>query len=209
MAVAEERARIARDLHDSVGHALNVIGVRAGAARLRAGAEPERATLALSAIEELARSTVAEIDQLVGALYERDVGEGGERVDAPLGLQAVPTLVAEHAATGLEITSTTIGNERRLAPAVDQAAFRIVQESLTNASRHGLGSARLEITFGACEVRIVVTNPAIEPQAEVGIGHGLIGMAERARLVGGRLDTSRTTTEHVLCASLPYGQGRG
>jgi signal transduction histidine kinase len=207
LAVAEERARIARDLHDSVGHALNVIGVRAGAARLRAGAEPERTTLALSAIEELARSTVAEIDQLVGALYERAVGSGDDRIDAPLGLQAVETLVVQHAATGFDITSTTRGDRRRLTAAVDQAAFRIVQESLTNASRHGCGSARLEITFGASDLCIVVTNPVAEPQTESGVGHGLVGMAERARLVGGRLETNRTTSEHVVCATIPYDKG--
>src|SRR5207244_3615445 len=94
LALAEERTRIARDLHDSVGHAINVIVVRAGGARLRRNQEPERSHAALEAIEEIARQTAGEIDQIVGAL--RDPGAENSETTTPVGLASMPTLVAHH-----------------------------------------------------------------------------------------------------------------
>jgi signal transduction histidine kinase len=208
LAAAEERARIARDLHDSVGHAINVIGVRAGAARLRHDDEPGRTKAALHAIEELARTTVAEIDQLVGALRDRSADARDGQVDAPLGLNTIETLLAEHGSTGLTVTTTVEGTPRSLAAAVDQAAYRIIQEALTNASRHGSGATGLEITYGALALTIVVTNPFIAPHtAPSRIGHGLIGMAERAGLLGGTLEIERPPRRYILRATLPYAIG--
>ena len=132
LAVAEERTRIARDLHDSAGHAINVILVQAAAARVLAGKEPERADRALATIEDVARETVDEIDRLVHGLREDGAGD---RIDAPVGLAALDALVERHRATGLDVQVVTRGAQRPLAPAVDQAAFRILQEALTNAIR--------------------------------------------------------------------------
>jgi signal transduction histidine kinase len=204
LAVADERARIARDLHDAAGHAINVIAVRAGAARMRQ--DPERSQATLEAIETLARKTVAEIDQIVGTLRDRDSANGA--VDAPTGLGSLETLVARQAATGLDVRVTTSGEPRQLENAVDQAAYRILQEALTNAARHGTGAARVELTFDKSALQLSVINPASdETPGRPNGGHGLIGMRERAILLGGRLETERTNQTFRVRARLPY-QGR-
>ena len=207
LAAAEERARIARDLHDSAGNAISVIAVRAGAARLRHQRDPDRSLAALEEIEELARQTVAEIDQLVGTL--RQGGPVGGVVEAPIGLASLDTLVAHHRAAGLKITIETQGVPRPLGAAADQAAYRILQEALTNAARHGTGSARIELAFRDAAVELQVTNPvpARAPQRHGG-GHGLVGMRERATLLGGDLDTEQAGAVFRVRARLPYGGQR-
>jgi signal transduction histidine kinase len=202
LAAAEERARIARDLHDAAGHTINVIGLRAGAARLRQ--DPERSQATLEAIEELARKTVAEIDQIVGTL--RDPGSGNGAVDAPPGLASLDTLVARHSAAGLDVSVASDGEPRPLETAVDQAVYRILQEALTNAARYGAGAARVELAFGTTALELTVTNPAAGEHAprENG-GHGVIGMRERASMLGGSLEAERTSGTFRVRARLPYG----
>jgi signal transduction histidine kinase len=207
LAAAEERARIARDLHDSAGHAISVIAVRAGAARLRHRQDPDRSLPALEAIEELARQTVGEIDQLVGTLREGGSADGA--VEAPPGLASLDTLIAHHVAAGLEVTFDTSGARRPLGAAADQAAYRILQEALTNAARHGAGSARIELAFGDVAVELSVTNPVpARGLPRSGGGHGLIGMRERATLLGGDLDTERANGAFRVRARIPYGGHR-
>jgi signal transduction histidine kinase len=202
LAVAEERARIARDLHDTAGHAINVIAVRAGTARLRR--DPDRSQAALEAIEELARRTVGEIDQIVGTL--RDRGAATEAVDAPPGLASLDTLVARHAAAGLEVSVVSEGDPRRLEGAVDQVAYRILQEALTNADRHGTGPAEVELAFGEAALELTVSNAAsTQNSARSHGGHGLIGMRERAALLGGSLEAERADGTFLVRARLPYG----
>jgi len=205
LAAAEERARVARDLHDTAGHAINVIAVRAGAARLRKN--PERSQAALETIEELARKTVGEIDHIVGALRDRGSANGG--VDAPLGLASLDTLVARHAAAGLDVSVARDGEPRKLENAVDQAAYRILQEALTNAARHGTGEARVELAFGEATLELRVSNATLNDSASRSNGgHGLIGMRERATLLGGSLVAERADGEFHVCADLPYGDRR-
>jgi len=205
LATAEERARIARDLHDSAGHAINVIAVRAGTARMRR--DPERSQAALEAIEALARRTAGEIDQIVGAL--RDRGSASETVDAPPGLASLDTLVAGHAAAGLEVSLANKGEPRQLESAVDQAAYRILQEALTNAARHGTGAARVELDFGELAFELTISNAAARDRfARPNGGHGLIGMRERATLLGGSLDVERGGSSFNVRARLPYGGPR-
>jgi signal transduction histidine kinase len=202
LAAAEERARIARDLHDAAGHAINVIAVRAGTARLRR--DPERSQAALEAIEDLARKTVAEIDQIVGTLRERSSGAGA--VDAPPGLSSLDRLVARHAAAGLDVSVASEGEPLRLESPVDQTAYRILQEALTNAARHGTGSARIELAFGGAALELTISNPATgESVSRANGGHGLIGMRERATLLGGSLDVELADGSFRLRARLPYG----
>jgi signal transduction histidine kinase len=202
LAAAEERARIARDLHDAAGHAIGVIALRAGAARMRR--DPERSQAALEAIEELARKTVGEIDQIVGAL--RDPGSANGAVDAPPGLASLDTLVARHAGAGLDVSVATAGDPRRLEIAVDQAAYRILQEALTNAARHGAGAARVELAFGPSALELTVSNAASGERAlRANGGHGLIGMRERATLLGGRLEAERANDTFRVRACIPYG----
>jgi signal transduction histidine kinase len=207
LAVAEERARIARDLHDSVAHAINVIAVRAGAARMGHEKDPERSRLALCAIEDIARQTVAEIDQLVGTLREGATANGN--VDAPPGLASLDTLVAQHASAGLEVTIDTTGTPRPLGGTVDQAAYRILQEALTNAARHGAGPARIELAFGDRALELSVVNPVLAAAAARSSGgHGVIGMRERATRLGGSLHTQRFNGAFSVRAQLPYGAQR-
>jgi signal transduction histidine kinase len=202
LAAAEERARIARDLHDAAGHTINVIGLRAGAARLRQ--DPERSQATLEAIEELARKTVAEIDQIVGTL--RDRGSGNGAVDAPPGLASLDALVARHGAAGLDVSVASDGEPRPLETAVDQAVYRILQEALTNAARYGAGTARVELGFGTTALELTVSNPAPGERApRPNGGHGLIGMGERARLLGGSLEAERSGGTFRVRAQLPYG----
>ena len=143
LAVAEERTRISRDLHDSAGHAINVILVHAGAARLLSEKDPERSREALRTIENVARETLTEIDQLVHALREDD----SAAVEPPAGLAALASLVQRHRDAGLDVELTVTGHHT-LAPAVNRAAFRIIQESLTNALKHGAGSVAVQAVFG-------------------------------------------------------------
>jgi signal transduction histidine kinase len=207
LAAAEERARIARDLHDSAGHAINVILVQAGAARLLQEQDPERAREALATVEEVARETIREIDRLVGAL--REDSESGT-VEPPPGLAALDALADRHRASGLEIDLSVHGSPRPLAPGADQAAYRILQEALTNAARHGEGStAEVDLAFGDAAVEITVTNPIPSKAAMNGERHGLVGMRERAALLGGSIQVDATDGLFRVRALLPYANERG
>ena len=201
LAAAEERTRIARDLHDSAGHAINVILVHAGAARLLAAKDPARSQDALATIETVARETLDEIDQLVRALRE-----GDEDAVEPPGLAALDTLVKRHRDAGLDVDVIVNGSRRSLGPAVDQAAYRILQESLTNALRHGDGGAKIALTYAHDELEIGVTN-AWQGNGPATTGHGLVGMRERASLVGGEVDFRSVNGFFRVRARLPYSGG--
>ncbi|MGI8928165.1 MAG: sensor histidine kinase [Candidatus Limnocylindrales bacterium] len=203
LAVAEERARIARDLHDSAGNAVNVIAVRAGAARLRHRQDPAHSFTALEAIEEMARQTAEEIDQIVGSL--REPGSANGLVEAPNGMASLETLIGRHREAGLEVTLVDSGPMPPLGAVVDQAAYRILQEALTNAARHGAGSARIELAFGHESVDLTVTNPARTVRSLQSGGHGLIGMRERAILLGGSFEAGLADGTFRVRARIPYG----
>jgi signal transduction histidine kinase len=208
LAAAEERARIARDLHDSVGHAMSVIAVRAGAARLRHEQDPDRSLPALTAIEELARQTAQEIDQIIGTLRATGSANGG--VEDPAGLASIDTLIDRHRAAGLEVTVDSAGTPRPVGGAVDQAVYRILQEALTNATRHGSGRARIELAFEDDAILLTVTNPvSADGTPRTGGGHGLVGMRERVSLLGGSLDADRANGRYRVRARIPYGGPRG
>ncbi|MGI8595121.1 MAG: sensor histidine kinase [Solirubrobacteraceae bacterium] len=184
-----------------------MIVVRAGAARMRHDENPQRSRAALETIEEIARQTAAEIDQIVGTLRDRRSPNG--IVDAPPGLASLDTLVAHHAAAGLDVTIGTAGAPRALSGAVDQAAYRIIQEALTNASRHGAGTASIELAFGETALELTVANPVLPNGAtRRNGGHGLIGMRERATLVGGSFHEERANGAFRVRAHLSYGGQR-
>jgi signal transduction histidine kinase len=205
LAAAEERTRIARDLHDSAGHAINVILVHAGLGRLRADHDLS-AREAFETIEDVARQTVADIDQLVAAMRE---DASGRAVEPPPGLAALERLTQRHRAAGLDVTTGIHGDRRPLAPSVDRAAYRILQEALTNAARHGNGSAEIDIAFGPSALEITVASPIRTDQTARGArgGHGLIGMRERAALLGGSLDTTVRNGRFCVHARLPLTSG--
>jgi len=204
LAVVEERMRIARDLHDAAGHTINVIAVRAGAARLHHNQDPDRSLAALEAIEELARTTAAEIDHMVGVLRSTD--RDGE-VEPPPGLASLRTLLAQHASAGLDVVIDVEGAPRAVSGSVVQAAYRILQEALTNASRHGAGPARVDLAYRDAELDVTVANPvhaAVGTDPALG-GHGLIGMRERALVLGGDVVARRIDGTFRVEACLPYG----
>jgi signal transduction histidine kinase len=207
LAAAEERGRIARDLHDSAGHAINVILVHAGMGRLQTERDPERAREAFATIEEVARETVGEIDQMVRVLRE-DASLDGE-VEPPAGLASLEGLVERHRAAGLDVTSSIHGSERPLPAAVDRGAYRIIQEALTNAARHGNGNARVQIAFGERELELFVENVLVpgRPAGSEGGGHGLVGMRERAALLGGSLEAGAHEGRFEVRARLPIPEG--
>jgi signal transduction histidine kinase len=197
LAAAEERTRIARDLHDSAGHAINVILVHAGAARLLAEKDPTRSREAIGTIESVARETLREIEQLVSALRE-----DGDRAQTPIGLAALDALVRRHRDAGLDVHLRIDGPRRPLGPAVDQAAYRLLQESLTNALRHGTGVADVVLTYAGDALEIGVTNPAANGTGPA--GHGIVGMRERASLLGGFLVAESDNGVFRVRARLPY-----
>jgi signal transduction histidine kinase len=201
LAAVEERARIARELHDSAGHAINVILVQAGAARLLQERDPERSRAALETLEDVARDTLDEIDALVRALRE---DEDSAAAMAPLpGIDALETLTARHRATGLDVTTHVHGQRTPLPRSVDLAAYRIVQEALTNAARHGTGPADVEVAYGAQALDLTITNPANGNGAKPSGGHGLVGMRERATLLGGSLEAGQVDSAFRVHARLP------
>jgi signal transduction histidine kinase len=202
-AKADERTRIARDLHDSVGHAINVILVQAGAARLLLERDPARSEAALETIEDVARQTITEIDAMVRALRDDDANG---RVEAQPGLAALDTLLSRHRLTGLDVTVHREGASGSLPRGVDQAAYRILQEALTNAARYGTGQAEVDLRSSPAELELTVRNPVPDPRAAAGRdGHGLTGMRERAELLSGSLTTEVDDGSFVVHASLPLG----
>jgi signal transduction histidine kinase len=196
---AHERTRIARELHDSAGHAINVILVQAGAARLLQQRNPPGARQAIETIEKVARDTIGDIDRLVHALRDDDG-------DIPADPGALNELVEHHRMGGLTITADLPSATPLLPRSVAWAAYRIVQEALTNAARHGSGSAAVAVRFHHRHVEIDVTNPtrpATTTQPTVRGGHGIIGMRERVTLLGGTLDAGITQERFRLYAVLP------
>jgi signal transduction histidine kinase len=202
LAVAEERARIARELHDSAGHAINTILVQAGAARVLRERDPEGSRVAIETIEEVARETLGDIDRIVGLLREES-----EAARAPLpGVDQIPALAERVRAGGVAVELSDDGDSGRALPrAVDQAAYRIAQESLTNAARHGAGAIEVLVRRGPEALELTVVNPVAAGAAtRTGGGRGIAGMRERAKLLGGSLEAGRDGGRFRVQARLPY-----
>ena len=207
LAVAEERNRIARDLHDSAAHAINVILVQAGGARLLQDQNPGAVTAALSTIEDVARETIEEIDQLIHGLRtsnESDQTTGP--VEPPTGLASMPTLLKRHHGAGMTLDMQIDGSPRPLPPGPDQAAYRILQESLTNAARHGRGPVAVRIAYGPRQLELTISNSTTAKGAGKADtpGYGILGMRERAALLGGSLHAAALDGLFQVTARLPY-----
>jgi signal transduction histidine kinase len=186
IAVAEERARIARELHDVVAHGVSVIAVQADAAEAALEHDPQRAAQPLRTIRGSAHDALDEMRRMLGVLREGD--EGFEHGPQP-GLAQLPELLEHARAGGVPIELEVEGEPRPLAPSLDLTAYRIVQEALTNVRKHAPGApttVRLGWSPGALELTIRDAGPG--PNGHAG-GHGLVGMQERVRIHGGRLHT--------------------
>ncbi|WP_022929711.1 sensor histidine kinase [Patulibacter americanus] len=205
LAVAEERTRIARELHDSVGHAINSILIQAGAARLVQDSQPERRREAIASIEAIARETIQDVDAILGGMRD---GAPADLEPLP-GIDRIAALVERHRAAGLDFSlRDRTSPELRLPPPVDRAAYRIAQEAMTNAARHGTGAAELTLECRDGVLTLAVANPVADgATARAAGGHGLTGMRERAALLGGTLDARRVGDRFEVRATLPQGPG--
>jgi signal transduction histidine kinase len=204
---SEERLRIARDLHDSLGHHVSLINVQAGVALHLMDDDPEQARSALAAIKRSSGELLREMRATLGVL--RGVDEGPPRTPVA-GLARMEDLLAENRSAGLPVELEVVGTQRDLPPSVDQAAYRIVQESLTNTRRHA-GPAhahvRLEYADNGLMVRVDDDGIGTAAPTEPSGGNGLPGMRERATALGGTLTAGpRPEGGFRVAAHLPAPQ---
>jgi len=203
-AVAAERTRMARELHDMVANHLSVVAIHATAALTVKTLTPEQVTDALRVIRENSVQGLAEMREMIEVLRGPEPADGGEAVTPRL--TEVDRLVDGARAAGLDVDLTTTGVPRPLPVGVELAGYRIVQESLTNALKHGTGTASVTVDYGPDEVRLTVRNPVASTGSldHLGAGAGLIGMRERAALLRGRLDAGPAPDAHWnVHAALP------
>jgi signal transduction histidine kinase len=202
IAVAEERARIARELHDVVAHAVSVMVLQVGAVRhkMPESAGPERD--ALKNVEQTGRTALAEMRTLLGAM--RSDGDPLELAPQP-GLGDLDALLADVRAAGLPVRMQIEGEQLELPRAIDLSAYRIVQEGLTNSLKHaGAHQADVAVRYGANEVQVEVRDDGRGPSTDDGLGHGLIGIKERVKIYGGDMKAGAASGGgFVLEARLP------
>jgi signal transduction histidine kinase len=201
----QERVRIARDLHDVVAHTLTTINVQAATGAELADRQPERAKRALEGIADASRDAIGELRSILGVLREDD-DEEAPTAPAP-GVDGLADLVESSREAGLEVRLELAGDPpARLPDAVSLAAFRIVQESLTNASRHAAGApVRVEVAFGEGSLALEVLSGAGERiDRREAPGVGILGMRERASAVGGTLRAGAVAGGFKVDAELPY-----
>ncbi|HEX4519027.1 MAG TPA: histidine kinase [Gaiellaceae bacterium] len=180
-AVAEEQARIGRELHDVIAHALSVIVVQAGAAEEVFDLDPQRAREPLRAIDAAARTALSDLRRVLGLLA------GGAEYEPQPGLDRLDSLVEQVRATGLDVLLELEGERRPLPAAVDLSAYRIVQEALTNTLKHAHAShAKVRVGFGD-EIALEIADDGSGSGNGTG-GSGLIGMRQRAALLGGTVE---------------------
>jgi signal transduction histidine kinase len=183
-AVAEERLRIARELHDVVSHGLSVMTLHVGGVRRLLGPEQTVEREALEAVERTGRESLAEMQRMLGVLRAPHTAEAA----VTPGLADVDTLLDDARAAGIQVSSTVSGHIRPLPPGVELAAYRIVQEAVTNVLRHAAArSLACTVDHGSGEVALTVIDDGTA-SAGRGSGHGLTGMRERAALYGGSVE---------------------
>jgi signal transduction histidine kinase len=206
-AVAEERQRIARELHDVVAHSVSVMTVQAGAVRRLLHPEQERERLALETIEATGREALTEMRRLVGLLREQ--GATPEFAPQP-SMRAVDVLVGTVREAGLPVELAVEGEPRELPPGVDLAAYRVIQEALTNALKYaGPAQAWVTVRWRDGELEVEIANDGRTEASGDGGGHGLVGLRERVSLVGGSIESGpRVGGGFVVKAHLPVGGGR-
>ncbi len=179
-AVADERNRIARELHDLLGHTMSVMLMQTGAARVVLDADPDKAREILAGVERTGREALDELDQVLGVL-RRDDGTGLQP-----GLAELPRLVERTAEAGMDVTVRVDPPQPQLPGSIDLSAYRIVQETLTNAFRHGrAASATVAVRCDGRRVEVEVSDDGDGPPPGYQPGRGLLGIAERAAVFGG------------------------
>lgn len=200
---AEERLRIARELHDSLTHSISVIKVQAGVATHLARKQGDEPPDALLAIQEASGDAARELRATLDVLRREDVETPDSRA-----IEQLPALVQRTCDAGLRATLRVTGVVRRLPAEVDEVAYRVVQEALTNAVRHaGDASVTVEVMYDENTVTVRVDDDGTAPPKPSAVpGYGLVGMRERVTGVGGRLRAEPGTTRGFsVLAELPVG----
>lgn len=211
--VAEERLRIARDLHDAVGHHLALIHVQTKVAEHLLDTSPDQSRQALAHVRDASRSALHELSDTVAVL--RQPGEPAAPTEPVVGLSGVEDLLAAFRRSGLAITNHVDGPPLAVPAPVDLTAYRVLQEALTNVYKHvGPTEVDVRLTFQPDALRIVVDNTApaagsmAPPAAAPGGRHGLVGMRERVAALGGKLQTGpRPDGGYRVSAMLPLSAG--
>ena len=198
--VSEERLTIARELHDLLAHNLSVMNVQTGAALHLLRSDPEQAEVSLTAARDAGRTVLDELRELL-AVLRHDEGEDAPTASLPT-FEELDALVETMRGAGLAVTWTRSGVPLTLAPAVSLAAYRITQEGLTNAAKHGTGAAELVTEWDDAGVTLRIANETAA-SGGVGGGHGVVGMRERAAANGGRLTAEPLGSRFVVEAWLP------
>ena len=198
-AVVEERARIARELHDVIAHNVSMMVVQAGAERRVLGDANASTREVLETIEQIGRGALTEMRRLLGMLR----GDANDPLAPQPGLDDVPTLVGQVREAGLPVELRVEGERRALPVGIELSAYRIVQEALTNALKHaGDAHATVHVRYGPDSLELeIVDDGAGAARTGAGGGHGLVGMRERVALYGGRLDAGRRPTAASPSAS--------
>jgi signal transduction histidine kinase len=212
-AVAEERLRIARELHDVVAHSISVIAVQSGVGVHVADGQPAEARKALAAIQATSRTALDELRRLLGVLRQDDEPRGGL---APTpGLADLDALLGQVVGAGLAVRLRVEGTRPAVPGGVDLCAYRIIQEALTNVVKHaGPAQAQVRVCYGDREVSVEVTDDgrgvaAPAGTGRAGAGHGLVGMRERVALFGGDLKVGpRPGGGFRVAARLPFQQAQ-
>jgi signal transduction histidine kinase len=201
-AVAEERARIAREMHDCVAHSVSVMVLQAGAAEQVLAVSPERARESLMTIQDTGREAIVELRRMLGLL--RDPVADASLAPQP-GLARLDALLEQVRAAGLPVELTVEGEPRRLPPGIDRSAYRIVQEGLTNTLKHaGPAHASVRLRYGDSALELEVLDDGRGAEGASRGGFGLLGMRERAELYGGVLAADgRPDGGFALRARLP------
>jgi signal transduction histidine kinase len=207
IAVAEERARIARELHDIVAHAVSVMVLQIGAVRHKLPQTLEEDKDALRGVEQAGRSALAEMRRLLGAM--RQDGQGLELTPQP-GLDSLDSLLEEVGRAGLPVRLHLDGDRFPLPRAIDLSAYRIIQEGLTNALKHASAShADVTVHYGSNELQIEIRDDGRGTATTDGLGHGLVGMRERVKIYGGEMTVGTSTGGgFVLSTRLPMSGER-
>jgi signal transduction histidine kinase len=203
-ATRQERARIASDLHDIVTHNVSMMVIQAGAARKVLDSAPDAARDALLAVEEGGRAALGELRGVMGLLAAAD---DDETLTPQPGLAQLPPLIDRVRDAGIDVTVTTSGDRRPLPAGVELAAYRVVQEALTNTVKHASGArATVDVAYAPDELRITVTDTGGQPTPESAgsTGRGLTGLRERLAVYGGTLQAAaRLTGGYRVQAHLP------
>ncbi|MEU2931071.1 sensor histidine kinase [Streptomyces sp. NPDC007251] len=200
--LVEERMRIARELHDVVAHSLSIVAVQAGVGHHVIGSRPDEAAKSLSAIETTSRDALGELRSLLGVLRD---GDGAEWL--PGGLDDLNTLLEQIRWAGVQVELTISGHPHALPRGLDRAAYRIVQEALTNVVKHARTShARATVAYAPGEVALTVVDAGVgRTSTPITEGHGLTGMKERAALYGGEVHAGPLSPHGFrVAARLPY-----